>query len=177
MEYYFRKVYILIIPNNNIEVKYFQNILLKDWGNSMSDEIKYVECIDLNDEIIKLPENSSYYYTEDDKNYTIRYDFKKVFGTIENYMRTGYEALNLDEFDIQQLKNDEFNGTFIHKIVLNDSTVLKHYYTFIGYENENVIKVAPVKIPKKNFFVVNTTEIVSNNWYYLESNDDMEYIE
>jgi len=145
--------------------------------NLENNEVKYIDVIDLNNKTIKLPENSNFYVTdENDVNYSTRVCFKEDFGTIENYMKTAYEPVLLEEFNENQLKKDNYNGKFILKIVLDDNTILTHYFTFIGFEDEKTIKVIPVKIPKINIYTVDPTKVLSFNWYYLESNDITEYI-
>ncbi|WP_292473541.1 hypothetical protein [Methanosphaera sp.] len=140
------------------------------------NEEKFVEVIDLNDEVIELPKDSCLYYTEDDVNYSIRVEFQEIFGTIDNYMKIGYEPVLLEEFDEDQLIDDDFDGQFILKVILDDHTILKHYYSFIGYEDEKTIKLAPVKIPKVNQYTVDPRKIISYNFYYLESKENYEYI-
>lgn len=140
------------------------------------NEEKFVEVIDLNDEVIELPKDSCLYYTEDDVNYSIRVDFQEIFGTLENYMKIGYEPVLLEEFDEDQLVDDDFDGQFILKVILDDHTIIKHYYSFIGFEDEKTIKLAPVKIPELNKYTVDPRKIISYNFYYLESKEDYEYI-
>lgn len=146
-------------------------------SNLENNEDTYVDVIDLDNKKIKLLKDSFLYYTdENDINYSIRVDFKEIFGSLENYMRIGYEPILLEEFNEKQLKEDDYEGTFVLKVILDDHSILNHYYTFIGFEDEDTIKVAPVKIPKLNRYTVDPTRVISINWYYLESKDNSEYV-
>lgn len=143
----------------------------------MAEKLEYVDVIDLDDNVVKVLKDSGLYYTEGDKNYSARVEFKEIFGNIKNYFHTGYEPVNIIEFNIDELENDNYEGQFIFKLVLDDSTVIYHYYTFIGYESEEIIKVIPVKIPKDNFYTIDPSKILSTNWYYIKSTpDDIEYL-
>ena len=143
----------------------------------MAEKLEYVDVIDLDDNVVKVLKDSGLYYTEGDKNYSARVEFKEIFGKIKNYFHTGYEPVNIIEFNIDELENDNYEGQFIFKLVLDDSTVIYHYYTFIGYESEEIIKVIPVKIPKDNFYTIDPSKILSTNWYYIKSTpDDIEYL-
>jgi hypothetical protein len=142
------------------------------------NDTEFIEVIDIDDRIIKLEKNHPLYYTEDNKNYSCRYSFKEIFGTLDNYLRTGYEALDIVEFDMNVLKKDQYEGKFILKIVTTDEEVIKSYYTFIGFESEDTIKVIPYKIPLLNMYTIDPLKVLSFNWYYIESdrNDDVEYM-
>ena len=65
---------------------------------------------------------------------------------------------------------------FVLKLVLDDATVITNFYTFIGFEDEESIKLIPVKITKENMYTIDPTRIVSFNWYYLESDKIVEYV-
>ena len=134
--------------------------------------MEFVEVIDLDNRIIKLPKNSPLYYTEDGKNYSRRIDFKESFGSFEKYFLEGYEPIDIEEFNREELEDDNFEGQIIAKMVLDDSRILNHYYSFIGLDSENYLKLVPVKIPKDNMYTVDPTKIISINWYYLKSKGD-----
>lgn len=143
----------------------------------MSENLEYVEVIDLDDKVVKVLEQTGLYYTEGDKNYSVRVDFLEVFGNIKNYLHTGYETADINDFNIDELEKDNYEGQFIYKLVLDDSTVINHYYSFIGMESEELIKLVPVKIPKDNMFTVDPSKIISTNWYYIKSaRDNGEYL-
>ena len=143
----------------------------------MAEQLEYVDVIDLDDKVVKVLRDNGLYYSDGDKNYSARVEFKEIFGNIENYFRTGYEPVNILDFNIDELENDNYEGQFVYKIVLDDSTIIKHYYTFIGFESEEIMKVVPVKIPKNNLYSVDPSKVLSTNWYYIKSNpDNMEYI-
>ncbi len=137
---------------------------------------EYVDVIDLDGKIVQLNDEGLYYTDDDGKNYSIRIDFIDTFGDIETYLLTGCEPTSIDNYDIEQIKQDKYEGTFILKIVLADGTILNHYYTYIGMEDEENFKVVPTKIPKLNIYTVDPTRIISRNWYYVESMpDDTQY--
>lgn len=137
-----------------------------------------IEVIDLNNKVIKLNKELPLYFTENNKNYSIRIDFKETFkNSLEYYLLTGYDPVNISEFDSEILKKDNFTGKFINKVVLKNGSVLNSIYSFIGFENKDILKLVPVKIQKLNKFTVNPLEVQSINWYYLESsNKDSEFI-
>ncbi len=136
-----------------------------------------VKVIDIDDKIIELPEDSNFYYTDEDgKNYSSRVEFNEIFGSVENYVATGYESVTVSNFDMEALRKDEYLGDFVLKLVLDDATVITNFYTFIGFEDEESIKLIPVKITKENMYTIDPTRIVSFNWYYLESDKIVEYV-
>ena len=146
-------------------------------GENMAEQLEYVDVIDLDDKVVKVLKDNGLYYSDGDKNYSARVEFKEIFGNIEKYFRTGYEPVNILDFNIDELENDNYEGQFIYKIVLDDSTIIKHYYTFIGFVSEEIMKVVPVKIPKNNLYSVDPSKVLSTNWYYIKSNqDNTEYI-
>ena len=138
----------------------------------MTEKKDLIEVIDLNDKKIKLNSLLPLYYTEGNKNYSIRVDFKETFNnSLEYYLLTGFEPVNINEFDLKELKNDNYEGKFINKVVLKDGSILNSIYSFIGFENKELLKLVPVKIPKKNKYTVDPLSIQSINWYYLTSNN------
>lgn len=139
---------------------------------SMSEDVEFVDVIDLDNKIVKVLADSGLYYSDGEKNYSARIDFKEIFGNMKNYFHTGYEEVNINDLNKDELIKDNYEGQFIFKIVLNDSTVIKHYYTFIGFDSEEIIKVVPVKIPKDNLYTVDPSKIISTNWYYIKSAPD-----
>lgn len=143
----------------------------------MVQELEYVDVIDVDDKVVKVIKDSGLYYNDGEKNYSARMDFKEIFGNMKNYFHTGYEPVNIIDFNMDELEKDNYEGQFIFKLVLDDSTIIKHYYTFIGFESEEIIKVVPVKIPKDNFYTVDPSKVLSTNWYYVKStSDDTEYM-
>lgn len=139
---------------------------------NMAEKLEYVDVIDLDDKIVKVIKDSGLYYTDGDKNYSQRLEFKEIFGNMNNYFHTGYEPVSIIDFNIDELENDNYEGQFIFKLVLDDSTIIKQYYTFIGYESDEILKVVPVKIPKDNYYTIDPSKIISTNWYYLKSTPD-----
>lgn len=146
-------------------------------------EIETINCIDIIDDKqveIELRKDIGLYYTEDDKNYTFRYDFKEIYDNdIKNYMLFTYDLVNLDQFDendIKLMKNNEYEGKYVYKIVLDDGSVFNHYYSYIGMEEDNDLKLIPIKISKKNKFNIDPRRAISTSWYYLET-EDQDFIE
>lgn len=137
---------------------------------------EYVDVIDLDGRIIQLKDEGLYYTDDDGKNYSTRVDFKETFGDMETYLKIGYDLTAIENYDINQIKQDNYEGTFVYKIILDDGTILKHYYTYIGKEDDENLKVVPIKIPKENINTIDPTRVVSRNWYYVESvPDDTQY--
>ena len=136
------------------------------------NNMEYVDVIDLDGRIIQLNDEGLYYTDDDGKNYSIRIEFNEIFGDVETYLKVGYEATHIENFDIDKIKQDNYEGTFILKSILDDGCVLKQYYTYIGWEDEEDFKVAPIKIPELNVYTVDPTKVVSRYWYYVESNGD-----
>ncbi len=142
-------------------------------------EIEYVTATDI-DRKIEVRKDIGLLYEEDGEYKTLRTDFMQSFGTVENYMMTACESINLEQFSQESqdlMKNDEYNGKYVYKIVLEDGKVIPHYYTFIGFDSDTDITVVPVKIPLENKYTVDPRKVISTSWYYLESNEDIEYIQ
>ena len=119
-------------------------------------EIEYVTATDI-DRKIEVRKDIGLLYEEDGEYKTLRTDFMQSFGTVENYMMTACESINLEQFSQESqdlMKNDEYNGKYVYKIVLEDGKVIPHYYTFIGFDSDTDITVVPVKIPLENIPVV-----------------------
>ena len=145
--------------------------------------IETIKCIDIIDDEeveIDLRKDIDLYYTENDKNYSLRYDFKNSLDNdIENYMLYRYDTVEFDEFtkeEINLMKKTEFEGKFVYKIVTQSGDIFKHYYTFIGVENENEFRLIPVKISVENKYTIDPRTVISTSWHYIET-EEPEFIE
>ena len=142
-------------------------------------DIEYITATDI-DRKIQLRKDIELYYEEDGEYKTIRTDFIESFGTLERYMMIAFDTIYLDYFSIETqeiMKENDYEGKYVFKIVLEDGKVISHYYTFMGFENKDEIRVMPTKIPLENKYTVDPRKVISTAWYYLESNDDTEYIQ
>lgn len=140
-------------------------------------ELEYVDVIDI-DGTKRLREDIGLYYEENGINYTIRVDFKENFKTLDQYMKTAYEIISFDQFseeEIRLMKESYYEGFFVYKLVLDDNTVVSHYYTFIGMEEKDEVRVVPVRIPKENKHTIDPTRVQSTSWYYIKDNNSVEY--
>lgn len=147
------------------------------------ENMETVKCIDLVDDEpveIELRKDIGLYYTENNKNYSLRYDFKQSYDNdINNYMLFAYDIVPLDEFsqsDINLMNDTDYEGKFVYKIVTDDGSVFTHYYSFIGMENEKELKLIPIKIPKENKYTIDPRSVLSTSWYYLEI-EEKDFIE
>ncbi|MBR0472380.1 MAG: hypothetical protein IJI98_06740 [Methanosphaera sp.] len=140
--------------------------------------LEYVDVLDI-DGMKKIRNDIGLIYLDDDGVYkTARMDFKENFGTLEHYMKTSYELVPIKEFNEKELKimeEDNFEGKFIYKIVLENGEVLTHEYTFMGIDEDN-FDVVPTKIPVKNKYTVDPTKITITKWYYLKNKNNIEYV-
>ena len=142
-------------------------------------EIEYVTAIDI-DKKIQIRKDIGLIYEEDGQYKTLRVDFMENFGTLERYMMTSFETVNLNNFSEpteKMMVDDDFEGKFVYKLVLEDGKVISHYYTFIGFEDEENISVVPTKIPLENKYTVDPRKVIATTWYYIKSNDDTEYVQ
>lgn len=145
-------------------------------------DLKTIKCIDIIDDKeveIDLREDIGLYYTENDKNYSLRYEFKNSLDNdIEKYMLYRYDLIALDEFskeEINLMKENEFEGKYVYKMITESGDIINHIFTFIGMEN-NDLKLVPIKITCENKFTVDPRTVISTSWYYIESKEP-EFIE
>lgn len=144
------------------------------------ETIKCIDIIDGKEVEIELRNDIGLFYTEDGKNYSLRYDFKyNLNNDIENYMLYRYDIIRLDEFTKEELdlmRKNDFEGKYVYQLITETGDVFNNYYTFMGMENQNEIKVVPVKITLENKFNIDPRTVRSTSWYYLESKEP-EFIE
>lgn len=141
-------------------------------------EIEYVDAIDI-DGTIKVRKDIGLLGQDNEgKYFTTRVDFKKYFGTLEQYMKTAYEIINKEEFtenELKIMKQENYEGKYIYKIVLENGEVLTHEYTFMGFESED-FKVVPTKIPTENQYTVDPRKVICTGWYYIKNNKQNKYM-
>ncbi len=140
---------------------------------------EYVEIMDI-DGTKRIRNNSNLFYEEDGQKYSKRVDLKESFGNdINEFMLCGYVPSSYDmytEEELKKMKENDYEGKFVFKLLLNDDSIALHYFSFIGFETEDTFRLVPVKVPKDNYFTIDPIKIKDAFWYYIDDIEEDEYI-
>lgn len=134
-------------------------------------ETEYVTVRDI-DRMIRLRKDTDLICEEDGEYKTYRVYFIERFGTLKNFMKEGFETIDLNYFSIEIreiMRKDNYEGKYVYRLVLEKGKVIPHYYTFMGIDEKKQMKVIPTKIPLENKFTVDPRKVINSTWYYLKS--------